>query len=56
MTSNAGKERIRGRPGLGLQPRLQDGDGIATRVLKALGLDLDQTRAETLRELTSTTA
>jgi len=30
---------------------LLDGDGIAARVLKSLGLDPDQTRAETLREL-----
>jgi hypothetical protein len=32
---------------------LHDGDGIATRVLKALGLDLDQSRAEILRALKS---
>ena len=30
---------------------LLDGDGIAARVLQSLGLDPDQTRAETLREL-----
>jgi predicted dehydrogenase len=32
---------------------LHDGDGIATRVLKALGLNLDQLRSDVLRELTS---
>ncbi len=32
---------------------LLDGDGIAARVLRALGLDLAQTRAETLQELST---
>jgi predicted dehydrogenase len=32
---------------------LMDGDGIAARVLRSLGLDPDQTREDTLRELSS---